>query len=110
MGGKILPQFCRNLPHFSDVASTARRFRYSGWTTPRSRSRSSRADAELEAELAAPAASQSKKRTADEAALGTQWYDVAAASSSDPAPVGAHAALAAAAAIADAAVGGSAMP
>ena len=67
------------------------------------------ADAELEAELAAPAASQSKKRTADEAALGTQWYDVAAASSSDPAPVGAHAALAAAA-IADAAVGGSAMP
>jgi hypothetical protein len=68
------------------------------------------ADAELEAELAAPAASQSKKRTADEAALGTQWYDVAAASSSDPAPVGAHAALAAAAAIADAAVGGSAMP
>ena len=42
--------------------------------------------------------------------LGTQWYDVAAASSSDPAPVGAHAALAAAAAIADAAVGGSAMP
>ena len=64
----------------------------------------------FQAELAAPAASQSKKRTADEAALGTQWYDVAAASSSDPAPVGAHAALAAAAAIADAAVGGSAMP
>ena len=68
------------------------------------------ADASWEAELAAPAASQSKKRTADEAALGTQWYDVAAASSSDPAPVGARAALAAAAAIADAAVGGSAMP
>ena len=64
----------------------------------------------FQAELAAPAASQAKKRTADEAALGTQWYDVAAASSSDPAPVGAHAALAAAAAIADAAVGGSAMP